>query len=62
MLLGSISPAKNTTIVVIIVLSETQLMPQSFVTATVTIVAIEICTIFVPMRIVLIALSKLSIT
>ena len=59
-LFGSISPAKNTTTVVMIVLSETAFNPQRRVTATVTIAATEICTMFVPIRIVVIARSKLS--
>ena len=59
-LFGSISPRKNTTIVVTIVLRVTKLNPQRRVTATVTIEATAICTMFVPIRIVVIARSKLS--
>ena len=62
MLLGSISPAKNTTIVVTIVLSETALSPHILVTATVTREAVAICTMLVHISRVLIAMSKLSIT
>ena len=60
-LFGSISPAKKTTIVVMIVLRETALNPQRLVTATVTMEATAICTMFVPINIVVIARSKLSI-
>ena len=59
-LLGSISPAKNTTMVVTMVLMDTALSPHSFVTATVTIEAVAICTMFVHMSRVLMALSKSS--
>ena len=62
MLLGSISPAKNTAIVHTIVPSATQLAPQVRVTSTVVSVAVEMWTIFVPMRIAEIARSKLSCT
>ena len=62
MLLGSISPKKKTASVVRIVLIETAFSPQRFVTATVTIEAIERCVIFVPIRIVVIALSNCSRT
>ena len=62
MLFGSISPAKNTTTVVISVLTDTALRPHSLVTSTVTIDATEICTMFVQISRVLIARSKLSST
>ena len=61
-LLGSISPTKNTTIVVIIVLTETALSPHIRLTATVTTEAVVICTMFVQISRVLIARSKFSIT
>ena len=60
MLLGSISPAKKTTIVVTMVLIDTALRPHIFVTATVTMEAVAICTILVQISKVLMALSKSS--
>ena len=61
-LLGSISPAKNTTMVVMIVLIDTALTPHFLVTARVTIEAAAICTILVQISRVLMARSKLSST
>ena len=61
-LLGSISPKKNTTIVVKMVLIATALTPNALVTATVTIAEAAMCTIFVQMSRVVMALSKLSRT
>ena len=52
--------AKNTTIVVTMVLIDTALRPHSFVTATVTMEAVAICTILVQISRVLMALSKSS--
>ena len=60
-LLGSISPAKNTMRVVMMVLTDTAESPHALVTATVTREAMAICTILVHIRRVLIARSKLSI-
>ena len=60
MLLGSISPAKNTTSVVMMVEIETTESPHSLVTMTVTAVAMVRCTILVQMRRVLIAVSIFS--
>ena len=62
MLLGSISPAKKITTVVISVLSDTALRPQRAVTATVTIAAAARWTILVPISRVLTARSKWSST
>ena len=62
MLFGSISPAKNTTIVVMSVLTETAPTPQRLVTATVTMEAAAIWTMFVPISMVVMALSKFSST
>ena len=59
---GSISPTKNTTAVVTKVPAVTADMPHLRVTSTVTMAATVMCTIFVPMRTVVIALSKLSKT
>ena len=61
-LLGSISPAKNTTPVVMSVLMETALSPQRRVTPRVTRAAVETCTMLVPTRIALMAWSKWSRT
>ena len=60
--MGSISPAKNTTMVVMIVLIDTALTPHFLVTARVTIEAAAICTILVQISRVLMARSKLSST
>ncbi len=57
-LLGSISPAKNTTPVVISVLTDTALRPQRRVTASVTRAATDTCAILVPIRMALMASSK----
>ena len=58
MLLGSISPAKKTTMVVTMVLMLTAFRPQSLVTATVTREAAAMCTMLVPISRVLMARSK----
>ena len=60
MLFGSISPAKKTAIVVRTVLSVTAWRPHLFETVRVTTAAAERCTMFVPIKIVVIALSKRS--
>ncbi len=62
MLFGSISPIKKIAMVIIIVLIVTAETPHLRVTNIVTSDAITICTIFVPISIVVIALSKLSNT
>ena len=58
---GNISPAKKTISVVTIVLRETAEMPHRLTTATVTSAEIERCARLVPISMVLIARSKLSI-
>ena len=55
MLFGSISPAKNTTTVVTSVAAVTAHIPHTRCTATVTIVAIVRCRMFVPISSVVIA-------
>lgn len=62
MLFGSISPTKKTAMVIIIVLRVTAPNPQIRVTVTVTMLAAAICTMFVQIRILLMARSKLSRT
>ena len=62
MLFGSISPTRKTTMVMIIVLRVTALSPQMRVTLTVTMLAAAMCTMFVQIRILLMARSKLSST
>ena len=59
---GSISPTKKTTAVVTKVPAVTAEMPHLRVTSTVTMAATVMCTMLVPMRTVVIALSKLSKT
>ena len=62
MLFGSISPRKNTAMVVTSVPTVTALRPHRRVTCTVTIDAMTRCTILVPIRIVVTARSKFSRT
>jgi hypothetical protein len=60
MLLGSISPRKNTAMVVMIVERVTAETPQMRVTCTVTMAAAEMWIMLVQMRMVVMARSKLS--